>query len=60
MKKLLSRKQAAEVLKKSERTLIRWEQAGKITSFRDPVNKYFVMYDKKEIEKLAHDLKEWN
>lgn len=51
IKDYLTIKQASEVLGVSPMTLRRWDSAGKLKSYRHPLNKYR-LYKKEELENL--------
>jgi site-specific DNA-methyltransferase (adenine-specific) len=51
-------KEAAEFLGVSEMTLRRWDTAGKLKSYRHPMNNYR-LYKKKELEKVLKGIKKW-
>ncbi|RBA45695.1 DNA methyltransferase [Elizabethkingia anophelis] len=56
MEKLLSIKQASEILKVSPETLRRWDNNGKFKCLRHPMNNYRV-YSEEQLEKLASEIK---
>lgn len=55
MEKLLTIRQAAEILKVSPATLRRWDKSGKFQCIRHPINNYRV-YDENQLTSLVHEL----
>jgi MerR family transcriptional regulator, copper efflux regulator len=49
-------KDAAEFLGVSEMTLRRWDTAGKLKSYRHPINNYR-LYKKQDLEKILKGIK---
>ena len=50
-------KQAAEFIGVSESTLRNWERAGKITTYRHPINRYR-LYKKSDLEGLLRRIED--
>lgn len=55
LKDYLNIKQASELLGVSSMTLRRWDNLGKLKSYRHPLNKYR-LYKKEELENLLKDI----
>jgi DNA (cytosine-5)-methyltransferase 1 len=55
-KKLISIKEASEILGVSKLTLRNWDRDGKLSAFRHPINNYRV-YQKEDIEKIISKIK---
>jgi len=56
LKDYLTIKQASEILGVNPMTLRRWDKAGKLKSYRHPLNKYR-LYKKEELENLLKGIK---
>lgn len=54
-KKLISIKEAAEMLGVSKLTLRNWDRDGKLCAFRNPISNYRV-YNREDIEKLLEQI----
>jgi len=54
--KLLTIKQAAEILKCSSASLRNWEKKGKLVTHRHPMNNYR-LYKREDIENLLKEIK---
>jgi DNA (cytosine-5)-methyltransferase 1 len=57
--KLISIKEAAEMLGVSKLTLRNWDRDGKLSAFRHPINNYRV-YQLEDIEKIINQIKSGN
>ena len=55
-KKLISIKEASEMLNVSKLTLRNWDRDGKLSAFRNPINNYRV-YQLEDIEKIINQIK---
>lgn len=55
-KKLISIKEASEILGVSKLTLRNWDRDGKLSAFRHPINNYRV-YNIEDIEKIITKIK---
>ncbi len=55
-KKLISIKEASEMLNVSKLTLRNWDRDGKLTALRHPINNYRV-YQLEDIEKIINQIK---
>ena len=55
LKDYLNIKQASELLGVSSMTLRRWDNSGKLKSYRHPLNKYR-LYKKEELENLLKNI----
>jgi len=55
-KKLISIKEASEMLGVSKLTLRNWDKAGKLSALRHPINNYRV-YQLEDIEKIINKIK---
>ena len=55
-KKLISIKEASEILGVSRLTLRNWDRDGKLSAFRHPINNYRV-YQIEDIEKIINKIK---
>jgi excisionase family DNA binding protein len=51
LKKFVTIKEAAELLGVSPLTLRRWDNAGRLTTRRHPINRYR-LYDRKKLSKI--------
>jgi excisionase family DNA binding protein len=54
-KKLISIKEAAEILHVSKLTLRNWDKSGKLSALRHPINNYRV-YKMEDIEKIIKQI----
>jgi DNA (cytosine-5)-methyltransferase 1 len=54
--KLISIKEAAEILNVSKLTLRNWDNSGKLVAFRHPINNYRV-YNLEDIENIIKKIK---
>lgn len=54
--RLITIKEAAEILNVSKLTLRNWDKAGKLTAFRHPINNYRV-YSLEDIESIINRIK---
>jgi len=55
LKELLTINEAAELLGVNKMTLRRWDIAGKLKAYRNPMNKYR-LYKKEELEALIREI----
>jgi excisionase family DNA binding protein len=55
-KRLISIKEASEMLNVSKLTLRNWDRDGKLSAFRNPINNYRV-YQLEDIEKIINQIK---
>lgn len=56
IKDYLTIKQASEILGVDKTTLRRWDNLGKLKSYRNPINKYR-LYKKEELENIRKVIK---